>query len=587
MNPTEVTRYILLAGLLVVAYLLVLAWNEDFGSAARPADAVAAAADPLTDVPSGVELPNAMQPLPEGRGGEGAEGPEGPEGDVPSVTGLDVPRLEDETAAIDVERDGLIRVRSDVLNLWIERRGGDLVKATLPTYPVSLDAPDVPFTLLDRQPAFTYVAQSGLAGPDGVDGRPAGRPLYSSPRDEYVLEPGMDTLIVPLTYVDDRGVTWTKRFTLQRGDFEVRLDYLIDNPLGEALRVNPYAQLKRSPGNPPGTSTPGMGPRPYVGAAFTTAESRYEKVDFGDLDDGPWQARVQGGWVAMLQHYFITAWIPQGDEEHLYRGRARDDGTYLVEYVGPQVNVEPGGTGTVGASFYAGPKTQDRLEEIAPNLNLTVDYGFLWWIAVPLFQLLDMFHSLVGNWGFAIILLTLMVKLVLYPLSAAAYKSMANMRKVAPEMKRLQERYSDDRQKLSAEMMNLYKKERINPLGGCLPMLLQMPVFLALYWVLYESVELRQAPFMLWIDDMSQIDPYFVLPLLMGVTMFFQQRLNPPPPDPMQAKVLKIMPVMFTVLFLFFPAGLVLYWLVNNLLSIAQQWYITDKIEKSAAKARA
>lgn len=581
MNPAEVTRYILLAGLLVIAYLLVLAWNDDFGNTVDPDSAIAAQADPLTmDVPSGIELPSSARTLPSEQG-------ESDDGDVPAVSALDVPRMESESPAFEVAREGLIRVRSDVLNLWIDRRGGDLVKATLPTYPVSLEAPDVPFTLLDRSANFTYVAQSGLAGPDGVDARPSGRPLYAAPRDEYLLEAGVDTLTVPLTHVDERGVTWTKRFTLQRGEFEVSVDYLIDNPLGEALRVNPYSQLKRSPGNPPGTSTPGMGPRPYVGAAFTTANSRYEKVDFDDLDDGPWQERVQGGWVAMLQHYFVTAWVPHSDGEHLYRGRARDDGTYLVEYVGPQVSIEPGGTGTVGASFYAGPKIQDRLEEIAPNLSLTVDYGFLWWIAVPLFQLLDMFHSLVGNWGFAIILLTLMVKLVLYPLSAAAYKSMANMRKFAPELKRLQERYSDDRQKLSSEMMNLYKKEKINPLGGCLPMLLQMPVFLSLYWVLYESVELRQAPFMLWIEDMSQIDPFFVLPLLMGVTMFFQQRLNPPPPDPMQAKVLKIMPVMFTVLFLFFPAGLVLYWLVNNLLSITQQWYITDKIEKSASKAKA
>jgi YidC/Oxa1 family membrane protein insertase len=247
--------------------------------------------------------------------------------------------------------------------------------------------------------------------------------------------------------------------------------------------------------------------------------------------------------------------------------------------------VAPGESVTIGSTFYAGPKIQDTLAGLAPYLNLTVDYGLLWWIAAPLFSLLDIIHGVVGNWGGAIILLTLFVKLMLYPLSAAGYRSMANMRKVAPEMKRLQERYSDDRERLSKEMMGLYKKEGVNPLGGCFPLLLQMPVFLALYWVLYEAVELRHAPFMLWINDLADLDPYFVLPLLMGASMYYQQTLNPAPPDPMQAKVLKIMPVMFTVLFLFFPAGLVLYWLVNNVLSMAQQWYITRQIEAGAAKS--
>ncbi|HSG88425.1 MAG TPA: membrane protein insertase YidC [Pseudomonadales bacterium] len=579
MNPTEITRYVLLAGLLIVGYLLILAWNDDYGSATRPADAQAAAADPMSDIPAAVDMPGSGQsPLPAATAGE-------LDADVPAVAAGDAPQASVPTEPAEAGREGLIRVRSDVLNLWIDRRGGDLVKATLPTYPVSLEAPDVPFTLLDRQPGFTYVAQSGLAGPDGVDAASGGRPLYSTPQDEFELRDGEDTLRVPLTYIDERGVTWTKQFVLERGNFEVDVEYLVDNPLGEALNFNLYGQIKRSPGYPPGTSPPGMGPRPYVGAAFTTTDSRYEKVDFDDLDDEPWQARVPGGWLAMLQHYFLTAWIPQDQGEHLYRGRARSDGTYLVEFVGPQMSVQAGGSGSVGASFYAGPKTQERLEEISPNLSLTVDYGFLWWIAVPLFGMLEFFHDLVGNWGFAIILLTLAVKTALYPLSAASYRSMANMRKVAPDMKRLQERYKDDRQKLSAEMMNLYKKEKINPLGGCLPMLLQMPVFLALYWVLYESVELRQAPFILWIHDMSQIDPYFVLPLAMGATMFFQQKLNPAPPDPMQAKVMQLMPIMFTVLFLFFPAGLVLYWFVNSLLSIAQQWYITHKIEKASAPA--
>jgi YidC/Oxa1 family membrane protein insertase len=322
-----------------------------------------------------------------------------------------------------------------------------------------------------------------------------------------------------------------------------------------------------------------------VGAAFTTAESRYEKVDFDDLDDAPFSLSQAGGWLAMLQHYFLSAWVPSaGDQTLRYSGRALGDGTYVAEFVQPQVTVPAGTTADFEAVLYVGPKAQARLEALAPNLSLTVDYGFLWWIAVPLFQLLELLNHLVHNWGLAIILLTLTVKLLLYPLSAAAYRSMANMKKFAPEMRRLQELHSDNRQKLSEEMMALYKKEKINPMGGCLPMLLQMPVFLALYWVLYESVELRQAPFLFWIQDLAAIDPYFVLPLLMGATMYFQQTLNPPPPDPMQARVMKLMPVMFTVLFLFFPSGLVLYWLTNNVLSIAQQWWITRQIEAAASR---
>jgi YidC/Oxa1 family membrane protein insertase len=287
-----------------------------------------------------------------------------------------------------------------------------------------------------------------------------------------------------------------------------------------------------------------------------------------------------------LQHYFLSAWIGQQDETNNYFGQARKDGTYVVGYTAPQRTLAPGESSTWAAGLYVGPKDQRRLEQIAPNLNLTIDYGFLWWIALPLFLLLDWLHDFAQNWGLAIILLTVIVKLILFPLTAASYRSMANMRRVAPQMKRLQERYADDRQKLSQEMMALYKKEQVNPLGGCLPMLLPMPIFLALYWVLFESVELRHAPFLLWIDDLAAMDPFFVLPLLMGATMYLQQLMSPAMGDPMQQRIMRIMPVMFTVLFLFFPAGLVLYWLVNNVISIGQQWYImrqTDAVH--AAKS--
>jgi YidC/Oxa1 family membrane protein insertase len=320
---------------------------------------------------------------------------------------------------------------------------------------------------------------------------------------------------------------------------------------------------------------------------LTTSESRYEKLEFDDLDeDGTYRVVVEGGWMAFLQHYFLSAWVANQEEANNYYGQRRTDGTYVFGYTGPLKTIASGGQGDWRTQFYAGPKDQKRLEEIAPNLNLTVDYGFLWWLAVPLFYVLDWLYAFAGNWGVAIILLTVLVKIVLYPLSAASYKSMANMRRVAPQMKRLQERYADDRQKLSQEMMNLYKKEQVNPLGGCLPMLLPMPIFIALYWVLFESVELRQAPFFLWINDLAAMDPYFILPLLMGGSMYLTQLLSPAVGDPMQVRMMKMMPIMFTVLFLFFPAGLVLYWLVNNVLGVAQQWYVIKQTERAqAAKA--
>lgn len=572
MNQSEVIRYALLAGLLVVAYLLVMAWNEDYGSASRQSDPAAATADPLID-DTPVGAPEATP--------DRAASPADDE-EVPDITAGDVPEpVADPFDEPEVATgNGLVRVRTNTMNVWIDRRGGDLVKITLPQHPVSRDRPDVPLTLLDRTPGFLYLAQSGLAGPDGVDAQVPGRPMYRADATDFEMADDQTELVVPLRFRTDEGVDVEKRFVFTRDDYNIRVEYELTNPLERTLRAALYGQIRRTGGEPPDYSPPGMGMRPYIGAAFTTHDSRYEKVTFSDLRDG-WEARVTDGWMAMLQHYFLTAWIPDTSAEHIYRGRQRQDGTYLVEFIGPMFQVAPGASETVSASFYAGPKNQSRLAELADNLNLTVDYGFLWWISVPLFRVLDWLHSLVGNWGVSIILLTVLVKLLLYPLSAAAYRSMANMRRVAPEMKRLQERYSDDRQKLSQEMMALYKKEKINPLGGCLPLLLQMPVFLALYWVLYESVELRHAPFMLWIQDLSAIDPYFVLPLLMGATMFIQMQLNPAPPDPMQARIMKLMPILFTVLFLFFPAGLVLYWLVNNILSIAQQWYITRQIENA------
>ena len=568
MISPEVQRIGLLVALAIVGYLMILAWNDDYIQSQPAAERATApeldgaalsgpapAADSTSDIPDASFI--------------GTTAPTPDHAVVPSLGGG--------------APDRLIRVTTPTQEVWIDRRGGDIRRIHLPGYPVNLDQPELPFELLDVGNGRLYMAQSGLIGPDGLDSG-SERPLYSTARSRYQVDEG-ETLAVELE-AEAGDVRVHKTFVFRGDDYLVDLIYSVENGGAEPFQASLFAQIKRDAKEPAGQESFSLGPQPYLGAALTTPESRYEKIEFEDLDEGDFRSRVEGGWIAFLQHYFLSAWIANEGEPNSYYGRRRADGTYIVGYTGPLTTVASGGQGEWRARFYAGPKDQKRLEQIADNLNLTVDYGFLWWLAVPLFSLLDWLHGLVGNWGVAIILLTVLVKLVLYPLSSASYKSMANMRRVAPQMKRLQERYADDRQKLSQEMMGLYKKEGVNPLGGCLPMLLPMPIFIALYWVLFESVELRQAPFMLWIDDLAAMDPYFVLPLLMGGTMYVQQLLSPTMGDPMQARIMKLMPIMFTVLFLFFPAGLVLYWLVNSALSVAQQWYVMKKAEAAAPAAR-
>ena len=574
MLPTEMQRIVLLLGLAACGYYLILKWNDDYGQQVD----VDAYADPTIELSSAAAVPSvgdapALAP------------PTSVDADVPDeslVPGAVVPAVADAPGApVAAEADRLIKVETPTLIVWIDRLGGDIVRVQLPQFPVTRDRPDVPLVLLNQAGGRTYIAQSGLIGRDGTD-KGADRPLYTSPRSQYTLT-GTEALTVVLTTRQD-DLEVEKRFTFPPDDYLVALEYALSNQRSTSVQLALFAQLKRDATEPPDGGGMALGPQPYLGAALTTPESRYEKLSFDDLDDeGDYRQTVEGGWIAFLQHYFLSAWIPDGEQSNRFFGQKRNDGTYTFGFVSPAQEIAAGTTGTFSARFYVGPKDQDRLEQIAPNLNLTVDYGFLWWLAVPLFKLLKWFYSVCGNWGVAIILLTLLVKAVLYPLSAKAYQSMANMRRVAPQLKRVQERYASDRQKLSQEMMKLYQKEGVNPLGGCLPMLLPMPIFLALYWVLYESVELRQAPFLLWIQDLSVMDPFFILPLLMGVSMYLQQLLAPAVGDPMQQRVMKLMPVMFTVLFLFFPAGLVLYWLVNNVLSIAQQWYVMRQVETAAS----
>jgi YidC/Oxa1 family membrane protein insertase len=553
----EFQRVALILGLAVVSYLLVLQWNEDYGqpAATQQISSAPVAQDTTTSLPA--EAPKVEEET----------------GDVPNVVEEPVVTKTEDTKA----QSRVIRVITDTQQVLIDTRGGDIIEVQLPQYPVALDQPDKPFRLLEQTPARIYTAQSGLVGKDGFDKNSKTRPVYQTSASEFTLEEGQDKLTVDLNYTRD-GVNITKRYTFTREDYLVQVDHIINNQSEQDWQANIFAQIKRDRSADPSEST-AMGMQAYLGGALYTPDQPYTKIDFDDMEESNFSQKVNNGWLAMLQHYFVSAWIPVSGEAYNYQTRVlKNKGLYIIGMTGNRVSVAPGETQTVGLEFYAGPKIQGRLAEISEGLDLTVDYGWLWFVAQPLFWLLDMFHDLVQNWGFAIILVTIVIKLAFFPLSAASYRSMANMRRVAPKLQELKELYGDNRQKMSQEMMALYQKEKINPLGGCLPILVQMPVFIALYWVLLESVEIRQAPFMLWIVDLSVKDPFFILPILMGITMFIQTSLNPTPPDPTQAKVMKMMPIMFTFFFMFFPAGLVLYWLVNNILSIAQQWYINKQI---------
>lgn len=474
-----------------------------------------------------------------------------------------------------------VKVTTDELEIIINTNGGDIVYSALKKHYAKIDTPDIPFTLLEQSNARTYIAQSGLIGVNGID-TAKGRAQFTSSANEYQLQNDQDELIVDLFYQQTPDITITKRFTFQRSKYLVGVEYLISNNSDQAWTGGMFGQLKRDNSEDPNQDSSGMGLSPYLGTAIHLPDEPYKKISFDDIAEKQFPAQnIEGGWIAMVQHYFTSAWIPDASKTHRYSVLKSRDNANIIRFTSPQITVNPGETGRVSAQLYTGPKDQYRLEKISAGLELTVDYGILWWIAQPLFWLLTKLNQYLGNWGFSIIAVTVLVKAAFFQLNAKAYTSMANMRKVQPKLTALRERYADDRQKQSQEMMALYKKEKINPLGGCLPILVQMPVFISLYWVLMESVELRHAPFIGYIKDLSVMDPYFILPLIMGVSMFIQQRLNPPPPDPMQAKVMQWMPVMFTFFFLFFPAGLVLYWVVNNTLSIIQQYIITKRIENA------
>ena len=564
------TAYI--SGILVIAFMLLFEWSDY--SAKQQLEINQQQNNAVTTIPNAPSVATTDSANNNGN----TPAIDNSESELPTPIN-NTSNLPQANAAItNVNNDRLINVTTDNFNIIIDRLGGDIVKVALPKHKLRLDEEE-PFILLNRTSDSIYVAQSGLVGVNGTDKSSTDRPLFSTATSDYVMQDGQQTLQVDLS-IQQNNIAITKRYTFTRNDYLINVNYIIDNQSSSPWQANLYGQIKRDSHRPPAAADSGFGVNPYLGAATTTTDDNYKKLDFGDLQDKKTEFAFDGGWVAMVQHYFISAWIPNNEYENQYSLRKlKNKDLYLLGFTGPQIVVNSGQQGELAADFYVGPKDIKRLAAISEDLDLTIDFGMLWWIAEPIFLILDFIHGFVGNWGWAIILLTVFIKIIFFYPSAVSYRSMAKMRKLTPKMTKLKELYGDDKQKMSQEMMKLYKKEKVNPMGGCLPILIQMPVFIALYWVLMESVELRHAPFVLWIQDLAVKDPTFIFPLLMGVTMFIQQRLNPTPPDPMQAKVMQWMPVAFTFMFLWFPAGLVIYWVTNNTLSIIQQYIITRKIE--------
>ena len=484
----------------------------------------------------------------------------------------------------------LIQVKTDVLSLSINTTGGDIEVADLLKYNEALKS-EQPFRLLDNTSAYSYVARSGLVGNDGPDNAVVnkGRPVYKVAQNEFVLPSDAEELKVPLTFVNDKGVEFTKTFTFKRGEYVVRLDYTVNNKSDKPVEVALFGQLRQSVEPPKGVETSNnFALRAYRGTAYSTDEDKYKKFSFSDIEDNNLNETTTGGWIAMLQQYFATAWVPNQTIQTQFTTSYQPKGDLAtISFRNAPVEVAANSEKTLGAKLWVGPEDQDTMGELAPHLNLTVDYGWLWFISQPLFKLLTFIQSMIGNWGVSIIIITFIVRGLMYPLTKAQYTSMAKMKLLQPKIQEMRERFGDDRQRMSQEMMALYQKEKVNPLGGCFPILIQMPIFIALYYMLMSSVELRHAPFMLWLQDLSAQDPYYILPLLMGGTMFLIQKMSPTPvTDPMQQKIMTFMPVIFTVFFLWFPSGLVLYYIVSNLVTIIQQQLIYRGLEKRGLHSR-
>jgi YidC/Oxa1 family membrane protein insertase len=565
-------RFLLIVTFAMLVIMLWQAWQADYGPKPETATVVNPAVNNVQEeLPAGV----AAQPK---------------TAEKPPATPTDAPVSVASAANI-------VTVKTDVIALEIDmQEGGTIRNLDLLHYPVEKDntivsnlrkmiglavseKKPVPIRLFNSNEEKLFIAQSGLIADSGSASAPNHQTIFTQEQDNYTLQPGQDSLTVPLKWTNNNGLIVTKLFTFKRGSYEITLEQKVRNNSGKAWSGTPYSQLLRVPNTEGKGNMLTGGLRAYDGGVIYTEKDKYQKISFDDMTDDNLDVPSKGGWAAMIQHYFASAWIPPADQENHFYTKPLKDGRFVIGSYSPAKTAAPNSEVQFVSRLFAGPKIQPMMEKTAKGLELTVDYSVLTFIGKPIYWLLNKIHSFVGNWGWAIVGVTLFIKLLLFPLSQASFKSMAKMRKVQPRLKELQARFADDRPRFNTEMMALYKKEKVNPLGGCLPLLVQIPVFMSLYWVLGETVEFRQAPFILWIQDLSIQDPFYVLPIIMGITMKIQQSLNPVPVDPIQAKVMKMFPIVFTIFFLFFPAGLVLYWVVNNTLSIIQQTYITKKID--------
>ena len=490
--------------------------------------------------------------------------------------GDDIPVLMDEPAGLKS-----IIVETDVYKMEIDTKGGTITKLWLTDYAQSTDMPEDKYLLLENNSKENYfILQSGIIG-EIKDAAPNHKAPFKSENESYKLADGSEELTVPLIWQGTSGVTVEKKFIFRRGSYLIKMEQKVVNNGGQQWAGRDYRQIVR---RKPVAETGAGFVYTYTGGAFFSPETKFDKVEFDEMDSTALAQDVMGGWIAMIQHYFIGALIPEpGEKAHFYSNKLSNN-EYIIGSYGPAQRIEPGENTVFKGNLWLGPKLQQQLENTAAGLELTTDYGWLTIFAKPIFWFLNYIHQWVGNWGWSTVILTILIKLAFYRLSAASYRSMAAMRKLSPKLQAIKERYGEDKERFNKAMMELYQKEKVNPVGGCLPILVQMPVFIALYWVLLESVELRDAPFILWINSLSAKDPYFVLPVIMGISMLIQQKLNPTPPDPMQAKIMMALPFIFTAMFAFFPSGLVLYWVVNNVLSIAQQWRITQVIDKAGSR---
>ncbi|MEH6815216.1 MAG: membrane protein insertase YidC [Pseudoalteromonas distincta] len=543
----ESQRTFLLIGLMLVSFLLFQEWDNDYNK-------------PKADPSATTQTLQANSP----------------ESDdyIPSSSDSGLP------ASATLAKRSVIEITTDVFKVKIDTKGGDIVETDLLQYEETKGS-ETPYMLLGQlDSGKQYFSQSGLIGLNGPDASANGRPTYSTEQKSYTLTG--DVLRVPLQFTDSNGVSFTKTYVFKKGQYDVGLEYKINNTTSAPLQVQLYTQIKRTV-----QEKGSMVDQNYLGAAYGTDEEPYEKYSFSDMADKNLNKNTQGGYVAFIQHYFVSAWVPMQDQTNTIYSLITKSNAAIIGAKDPAVNIQAGSEQTLTATYYMGPKESDILEAIHPDLDLTVDYGWLWFISQPLFVLLKWLHSILGNWGVAIIAITIIVKSLMYPLTKAQYTSMAKMRALQPKMAALKEKFGDDRQKFGQATMEMYKKEKVNPMGGCFPILLQMPIFLALFYVFLESTELRHAEFIFWLTDLSAQDPYYVLPILFGASMFVTQKLQPMTvTDPMQQKMMTFMPVIFSVFFLWFPSGLVLYWLVSNLISIVQMLIIYRGMEKKGIKVR-